>query len=505
MDSLHYAEKQRLALLASSNPDRQHSKGKLTADERLAYLFDKDTFVELNAFQNRTQSIDKPVRRDGVITGFGKVNGRYVFAYAQDFTIQGGSLSSSNGRKIVECQKAAMKAGAPIVALMDSGGANIQEGIEALSWYGEIFRCNVQASGRIPQITAIMGPCAGGASYSPALQDFIFFVENTGEMFVTGPNVVKEVIGEDITMQALGGADVHMRRNGVAHVRAKNDKECLDKIKRLLSYLPQNSREAAPLSDRVRTRWQRGIETVVPENKRKVYNVKNVIDYLVDSDSVFEIEPEFAGNIVTCFARIAGRTVGIVANQPAVIGGCMDVNASCKAARFVRTCDCFSIPLLTLVDVPGFFPGSDQEYSGIIRHGAKMLYAYAEATVPKITIILRKAYGGAYIAMCSKCLGADVCWAWPYAEVAVMGAEGAVKIINRKDLKNAGENYKTVLSQKVEEYRAIQLDPFVGAKKGYVDNVIQPQETRRLLETTLEALTAFQRGQEKVQHGNIPL
>lgn len=504
MDSLQYLEQQRKTLLASSNPDRQHSKGKLTADERLAYLFDKDSFIELNTFQNRGQGVDKPVKRDGVIAGFGTINGRYVYAYAQDFTIQGGSLSASNARKIIECQRAALKAGAPIIGLMDSGGAKIQEGIQALAQYGAIFKNNVDASGVIPQITAIMGPCAGGASYSPALQDFIFFVEG-GEMFVTGPNVVKEVIGEDITMQQLGGADVHMRKNGVAHVRARNDKDCLDKIKDLLSYLPQNCHEMPPVSTKVKARWQRGIENIIPDNNRKIYDVKRVIDYLVDSDSIYEIEPEFAANIVTCFARINGQPVGVVANQPAVISGCMDVNASCKAARFVRTCDCFNIPLLTLVDVPGFFPGSDQEYSGIIRHGAKVLYAYSEATVPKITLVLRKAYGGAYIAMCSKELGADVCWAWPYAEIAVMGAEGAVKIINRKELKAAGDNYKQVLSEKVAAYTEAQLNPMVGAKLGYIDDVIQPQDTRRMLEKTLAALTTFQKGQEKGHHGNIPL
>ncbi|MCD7929796.1 MAG: acyl-CoA carboxylase subunit beta [Clostridiales bacterium] len=505
MDSLQELEQQRRILQNSSNADRQHAKGKLTADERLAYLFDKDTFIELNVFQNRGQSIEKPPKRDGVIAGFGKINGRFAYAYAQDFTVQGGSLSSSNARKIIKCQQAALKAGAPIIGLMDSGGAKIQDGIQALAQYGTIFQNNVNASGVIPQITAIMGPCAGGASYSPALQDFIFFVEGTGEMFVTGPDVVKEVIGEDISMQELGGADVHMRKNGVAHVRAANDQDCLDKIRTLLTYLPQNNKSLPIPRAKYKSRWQRGIENIVPENKRKIYDVKRVIDYLVDTDSFFEIEPEFAANVVTCFARVNGHTVGVVANQPAVISGCMDVNASCKAARFVRTCDCFNIPLLTLVDVPGFFPGSDQEYSGIIRHGAKVLYAYSEATVPKITLVLRKAYGGAYIAMCCKQLGADVCWAWPTAEIAVMGAEGAVKIINRKDLKAAGDDYKKVLDEKVKAYQDTQLNPFVGAKLGYIDDVIAPQDTRRLLEQTLEALISFQDPKEKPHHGNIPL
>lgn len=505
MDSLQYLEQQRQLLLSSSNAERQHSKGKLTADERLAYLFDKDSFVEMHTFQNRGQGLEQPVHRDGVIAGFGTINGRYVYAYAQDFTIQGGSLSESNARKIIELQKAALKAGAPIVGLMDSGGAKIQEGIQALAQYGKIFRNNVRASGVIPQITAIMGPCAGGASYSPALQDFILFEEQHGQMFVTGPDVVREVIGEDITMEKLGGADVHTRRNGVAHIRAKGDKDCLDKIKELLSYLPQNHNEMPPVQTKFKVRWQRGIENVIPENKRKMYDVKRVIDYLVDTDSFFEIQPEFAANVVIGFARVNGQSIGIVANQPAVIGGCMDVNASCKAARFVRTCDCFNIPLLTLVDVPGFFPGSDQEYSGIIRHGAKMLYAYSEATVPKITLILRKAYGGAYIAMCNESMGADVCWAWPYAEIAVMGAEGAVKIINRKDLKKAGDRRKEVLAQKVAEYKEVQLNPMVGAKLGYLDDVIMPQDTRRMLEKTLAALTTFQKGQERQHHGNMPL
>lgn len=505
MDCLQELEEQRKKLIASGNADRQHAKGKMTADERLAYLFDRDTFLELNAFQNRGQSVEKPVSRDGVIAGFGKINGRPAYAYAQDFTIQGGSLSASNARKIIEVQKAALKAGVPIIGLMDSGGAKIQEGIEALAQYGSIFYQNVQASGRIPQITAIMGPCAGGASYSPALQDFIFFVEGTGEMFVTGPGVVKEVIGEDITMQELGGADVHMRRNGVAHVRARDDKDCLDKIKRLLSYLPQNSGEQPPVDRKPKARWQRGIENVVPDNKRKIYDVKRVLDYLADSESLYEIEPEFAANIVTAFGRVNGQPVGFVANQPAVIGGCLDVNASCKAARFIRTCDAFHIPLVTLVDVPGFFPGSDQEYNGIIRHGAKMLYAYSEAKVPKITLVLRKAYGGAYIAMCSKGLGADIVWAWPYAEIAVMGAEGAVKIIARKELKAAGDKKAEVLKQKVDEYTRVQLNPYVGAKLGYLDDVIQPQDTRRMLEKALETFTTMGIGDDRPHHGNIPL
>ncbi len=505
MDSLQQLEQHRRDLLSSGDPTRQHDKGKLTADERLDLLFDRDTFVEFNVFQNRSRGLEKPCARDGVIAGCGKINGRFAFAYAQDFTISGGSLSASNARKITEVQKAALKAKAPIIALMDSGGARIQEGIQALAQYGSIFYNNVEASGVIPQITAIMGPCAGGASYSPALQDFIFFVEGTGEMFVTGPAVVKEVIGEEISMQELGGADVHMRKNGVAHVRAKNDRDCLEKIRRLLTYLPQNCDQLPDIQPKFKARWQRGIQDVVPENKRKIYDVKRVIDYLADADSIFEIEPEFAANMVTCFARINGATVGFVANQPAVLSGCMDVNASCKAARFIRTCDCYNIPLITLVDVPGFFPGREQESSGIIRHGAKVLYAYSEAKVPKITIILRKAYGGAYIAMCCKELGADVVWAWPYAEVAVMGPEGAVKILNKRELKAAGDKYQQVLDEKVQTYKDTYLNPYIGAKLGYIDDVIQPQDTRRLLEKVLESQLAFQTGQKKRRHGNIPL
>ena len=505
MDSMQQLEKQRRDLLDSGDPERQHSKGKLTADERLNILFDPDTFVEFNVFQNRSQSLDKPCARDGVIAGCGKINGRFAYAYAQDFTISGGSLSHSNARKITEVQKMALKAKVPIIALMDSGGAKIQEGIQALAQYGNIFYQNVKASGVIPQITAIMGPCAGGASYSPALQDFIFFVEGTGEMFVTGPAVVKEVIGEEISMQELGGADVHMKRNGVAHVRASSDRDCLVKIRKLLAYLPQNADQLPDILPKAKAKWQRGIQDVVPENKRRIYDVKKVIDYLVDVDSVYEIEPEFAKNVVTCFARINGATVGFVANQPAVLGGCLDVNASCKAARFIRTCDCYNIPLVNLVDVPGFFPGRDQESNGIIRHGAKVLYAYSEATVPKITIILRKAYGGAYIAMCCKELGADVVWAWPYAEIAVMGAEGAVKILNKRDLKAAGENYQKVLDEKVDAYKQTYLNPYIGAKLGFIDDVIQPQDTRRLLEKVLEAQLTFQTGQTKKHHGNIPL
>lgn len=505
MDSFQQLEQRRRDLLGSGKPDRQHAKGKLTADERLNILFDTDTFVEYNVFQNRTSSADKPAARDGVIAGCGKINGRFAFAYAQDFTIAGGSLSTSNARKITEVQKAALKAKAPIIALMDSGGARIQEGVEALAQYGNIFYQNVASSGVIPQITAIMGPCAGGASYSPALQDFIFFVENTGEMFVTGPDVVKAVIGEDISMQDLGGADVHMRKNGVAHVRASDDRDCLLKIRKLLTYLPQNCDQLPDIQPKAKARWQRGIQDVVPENKRRIYDVKRVIDYLADSESFFEIEPEFAANIVVGFGRINGATVGFVANQPAVLSGCMDVNASCKAARFIRTCDCYNIPLINLVDVPGFFPGREQESSGIIRHGAKMLYAYAESRVPKITIILRKAYGGSYIAMCTKELGADVVWAWPFAEIAVMGAEGAVKIINKRELKSAGNKYQELLDEKVQAYKERYLNPYEGARMGYVDDVIQPQDTRRMLEKVLEAHLTFQSGQTKTRHGNIPL
>lgn len=505
MDSLQQLEQHRCDLLGSGNPTRQHDKGKLTADERLNLLFDTDTFVEYNVFQNRGQDLEKPCARDGVIAGCGKINGRYAYAYAQDFTISGGALSASNARKITEVQKMALKANVPIIALMDSGGAKIQEGIQALAQYGNIFYQNTQASGVIPQITAIMGPCAGGASYSPALQDFIFFVEGTGEMFVTGPAVVKEVIGEDISMQELGGADVHMRKNGVAHVRASDDRDCLLKIRKLLTYLPQNCDQLPDIQPKFKARWQRGIENVVPENKRRIYDVKRVIDYLADTESFYEIEPEFAANIVVGFGRVNGATVGFVANQPAVLSGCLDVNASCKAARFIRTCDCYNIPLINLVDVPGFFPGRDQESSGIIRHGAKMLYAYSEARVPKITLILRKAYGGAYIAMCCKELGADVVWAWPYAEIAVMGAEGAVKILNKRDLKAAGDKYHEVLDEKVQAYKDTYLNPYIGAKLGYIDDVIQPQDTRRLLEKVLDAQLTFQSGQKKVRHGNIPL
>ena len=428
--------KKRLALGGGEKRiETQHSKGKLTARERIAILFDEDSFVELDVFvKHRCANFDmagKDLPGDGVVTGYGQVDGRLVFAFAQDFTVSGGSLGEYHAEKIVKVQEMALKMGAPIVGLQDSGGARVEEGVAALSGFGKIFHNNTISSGVIPQISVIMGPCAGGAVYSPAITDFVFMVDQTSQMFITGPAVIKTVTGEEVTAEALGGAKTHNTISGVAHFMGANDEETLQMVRELLSYLPSNNMESTPAYETTDdlNRMSPELNEIIPENPNKAYDMYEVIKAIADDGKLLDVMPMYAKNMITCFIRMDGKTVGVIANQPKVGAGCLDINASDKAARFIRRCDCFNIPLLTIEDVPGFLPGTDQEYGGIIRHGAKMLYAYCEATVPKITIILRKAYGGAYIGMCNKELGADIVMAWPSAQIAVMGASGAVNII----------------------------------------------------------------------------
>ncbi len=490
--------------------DGQHSKGKMTARERLAAFYDEGTFIEIDAFVE-TRCIDfgmqdKKMPGDGVVTGYGNVEGRLVFASAQDFTVIGGSLGEMHAKKITKMMDMAMKMGAPVVSINDSGGARIHEGIDALSGFGEIFYRNTMASGVIPQISVIMGPCAGGAVYSPAITDFILMVENTSQLFITGPSVIKAVTGEDVSMQDLGGAAVHNEKSGNAHFSFANEDECIAGLKKLISYLPDNNLSGAPKTetDDDLSRVSAKIYDIIPENINVAYNVKDVIAEVVDNGDFMEIQAGYAKNIVIGFARFNGRSVGIVANNPSHLAGSLDVNSSDKAARFIRFCDSFNIPLVTFTDVPGYFPGVEQEYNGIIRHGAKLLYAFSEASVPKINIIMRKAYGGAYIAMNSKHLGADVVYAWPTAEIAVMGAEGAANIIFRRDIANSDDPV-TLRGEKIEEYRQMFSNPYVAASKGYVDDVIDPAATRAYIASALEMLQSKREERPKKKHGNIPL
>ena len=479
--------------------EKQHSSGKLTARERLGLLFDPGTFVEMDTFvTHRCTYFDMPSKHsptDGVVCGYGKVDGRIVFSYAQDFTIMGGSLGEMQANKICHVLESAAKVGAPVVGMNDSGGARIQEGIDGLSGYGKIFFRNTAASGVIPQITAIMGPCAGGAVYSPALTDFVFMVDQTSKMFITGPDVIKTVTGE-----ALGGATTHNKTSGVAHFMAKSDQECIQQIKRLLSFLPSNWKEQPPEVDLGDNPYRLVPElaSILPDNANRAYNMYDVIRGIVDGGDYLDSQPLFATNMITCFARINKRAVGIIANQPRVGAGCLDINASDKAARFIRFCDAFGLPVITLVDVPGFLPGTHQEYGGIIRHGAKMLYAYSEATVPKITLILRKAYGGAYLAMCCRELGADVSFAWPDAEIAVMGPEGAANIIFRKETPEQR-------AQSIAQYKAEFATPYKAAEHAFVDDVIHPAESRQKIVAALEMLHTKEQSIPKKRHGNIPL
>lgn len=488
---------------------KQHEKGKLTARERLDILFDEGTFVEIDAYVKHRchnfgmEKVEAPA--EGVVTGYGKVEGRLVYAYSQDFTVVGGSLGEMHAAKICKAMDNALKVGAPIVGLNDSGGARIQEAVDALSGYGKIFYRNTMASGVIPQITAIMGPCAGGAVYSPALTDFIFMVDQSSQMFITGPQVIKTVTGEEVTAEALGGAMTHNKISGVAQFIADNDEACLKEIRRLLSYLPSNNLEVAPTYEGGNLEIDlEALNTLMPDNANKPYDMFEIITSIVDEGDYFEYQPHFAQNIITCFARINGQSIGIIANQPKVLAGCLDVSASDKSARFIRTCDAYNIPLLNIIDVPGFLPGTEQEYGGIIRHGAKMLYAYSEATVPKVSLIVRKAYGGSYLAMCSKDLGADLVLAWPTAEIAVMGPQGAANIIFRNDIKNA-EDPVQMRQEKIASYTSEFATPYKAAERGFVDDVIVPSESRKRLADAFDMLASKREIRPSKKHGNMPL
>ena len=510
------AEMKEKALLGGGTEaaEKQHKGGKLTARERIEKLLDPGSFNEVDQFiVHRCHDFEMEKRRalgDAVVTGYGAVNGRTVFVYSQDFTFAGGSLGEMHAQKIMKIQDMAAKAGAPCIGINDSGGARIQEGINSLAGYGGIFYRNVMSSGVIPQIIAIMGPCAGGAVYSPALADFIFMVRKTSYMFITGPKVVKAAIGEDVTFEQLGGADTHAKLSGVCHFAADTDEECLSQVRLLLDYLPSNSMEDAPIIESADPpdRMDEELNEVVPADAKKPYDVHDVINHIFDIGSFFEVQSQFAQNAVVGFARLNGRSVGIVANQPTVYAGCLDIDSSDKIARFVRTCDAFNIPLMTFVDVPGYLPGTKQEHGGVIRHGAKVLYAYSEASVPKLSVIMRKSYGGAYIAMCSRHLGADVVFAWPTAEIAVMGPDGAVEIIHKGELAKAKtpEEAKEITNRLVDEYKEKFANPYVAARMGYVDAVILPKETRPALSRALEALSSKRDMQPRgpKRHGNMP-
>jgi len=489
---------------------RQHAEGKLSARERLELLFDEGTFEELDKLVEHTCTdfgmAEQRIPGDGVVSGYGRIHGRLVYAFAQDFTVFGGSLSEANASKIVKVMDLAMKVGAPVVGLNDSGGARIQEGVASLAGYADIFLRNTLASGVVPQISAIMGPCAGGAVYSPAITDFTVMVEKSSYMFVTGPDVIKTVMHEDVTKEALGGPMTHNATSGVAHFIARDDPDALALVRELLSFMPQNNREDPPRSDSADPvdRTDETLDRVVPAESDKPYDIKDVIQRVVDDGYLLEVHEHFARNIVVGFARLGGESVGIVANQPAVLAGCLDINASVKGARFVRFCDAFNIPLVTFEDVPGFLPGTQQEFGGIIRHGAKLLFAFAEATVPKLTVITRKAYGGAYCVMASKHIRTDINFAYPTAEIAVMGPEGAVSIVYRRELQKADDPEKT-RSQKVEEFRERFANPYIAAERGYIDAVIQPRDTRPKLITALRMLASKRDTNPAKKHGNIPL
>ncbi len=492
------------------NIQKQHESGKLTARERLDLFFDKGTFQETDLFVQHHSTnfgLDKiSIPADGVVTGFGKVNGRTVCAYAQDFTARGGTLGEMHAKKICRIMDLAMKMKVPMVGFIDSGGARIQEGINALDGYSNIFYRNSCASGVIPQISAIMGPAAGGAVYSPAMTDFVFMVKKTSYMFITGPAVVKSVTSEEITNEELGGALTHSTKSGVTQFACENDQQAIEEIKKLLGYLPSNNEEKPPYVPTKDSpdRADKALNSILPENSNKTYNMKDVIKAIVDNGEFFESARQWAQNMITAFARMNGQVIGIIANQPNYLAGCLDINASDKATRFIRFCDAFNIPLLTIADVPGFLPGSHQEWGGIIRHGAKLLWCYAEATVPKITLITRKAYGGAYIAMCSQGLGADYTLAWPQAEIAVMGAEAATPIIFKGEIDKAED--KAAKEQEInKEYRELLYNPYVAAKMGYINAVIQPSETRAKIIAALEALKDKKESRPAKKHGNIPM
>ena len=487
-----------------------HKKGKLTARERISLLLDDDSFEEIDVFvTHRCHDFDmekKAPLGDGVVTGYGTINGRIVYVSSQDFTVMGGSLGEMHAKKIAHVQQLALKNGAPFIQINDSGGARIQEGVLSLEGYGEIFKLNTISSGVIPQISIILGPCAGGAVYSPAITDFIFMVNQTSHMFITGPQVIKTVTGEDVTFEELGGASTHSTVSGVSHFFVETEEECLNQVQRLLSYLPSNNVDDPPVVEVTDSphRTEDSLLTMVPEDPHKSFDVKDVICTVSDNGEFFEIHAAYAPNLVVGFARLHGKVVGIVANQPAVLAGCLDINASDKGARFIRFCDAFNIPLISIVDVPGFLPGVSQEHGGIIRHGAKMLFAYAEANVPKISLIVRKAYGGAYVCMCSKSFGTDVILAWPQAEIAVMGPEGAANIVFRKEI-DAATDPDSLREEKIQEFRDTFANPYVAAKKGIVDAVIDPRKTRYHLIKILHMLSRKREPRPPKKHGCIPL
>lgn len=487
----------------------QHRMGKLSARERVDLLLDKDSFEEFDMLKTGRGSTDGETHDhpgDGVVTGHGTINGREVFVFSQDFTVIGGSLGEAHSQKISKVMDHAVRVGSPIIGINDSGGARIQEGVDALAAYGEIFHRNVQASGVVPQISCIMGPCAGGAVYSPAMTDFTFMVEDSSYMFVTGPNVVKTVIHQDITADELGGADVHTKKSGVAHFVVENDILCLREVRRLINYLPSNNRQKAPLLDLKDpiNRIDPALDFLVPQNTNQTYDMNVLIYSVLDGAEFLEIQPDYAKNIICGFGRLGGQTIGLVANQPSVLAGVIDSNASSKGARFVRFCDAFNIPLICFVDVPGFMPGPEQEHGGIIRHGAKLLYAFIEATVPRLTVIVRKAYGGAYLVMNSKHIHCDINYAWPSAEIAVMGSKGASEVIYRKEILKA-DNPDAVLNEKMEKYSKAYINPFIAAKRGYIDDVIFPRDTRHRLIRSLQFLETKKTFRAKRKHGNIPL
>ncbi len=502
----------RVDALQGGGPKRveaQHAKGKLTARERIDLLLDEGSFQEIgNMVVHRSHDFGMEKQRllgDGVVTGYGKIHGRLVYVFSQDFTVFGGSLSETHAEKICKIMDLALENGAPVIGLNDSGGARIQEGVVSLGGYADIFYRNTRSSGVVPQISAILGPCAGGAVYSPALTDFIFMVEKTSYMFVTGPNVVKTVTNEDVSAEDLGGASVHGSKSGVAHFTVPNEVVCLTQIRDLMQYVPQNCEEKTPLfSYQRQSEVREKLKNIIPENPNQPYDIKEVIEEIVDADSFMEVHKDFAENIVVGFGRLAGRSIGIVANQPSHLAGVLDVHSSQKGARFVRFCDAFNIPLLVLEDVPGFLPGTDQEWNAIITNGAKLLYAFSEATVPRITVITRKAYGGAYDVMNSKHIGADMNFAWPTAEIAVMGAKGAAEIIFKKEIDSA-EDRDLAWKEKEKEYSDIFANPYRAAERGFVDEVIYPEETREKLIRAFEMLQNKVANNPRKKHGNMPL
>ncbi|MFQ6104925.1 MAG: acyl-CoA carboxylase subunit beta [Candidatus Glassbacteria bacterium] len=499
--------------MEGGGPDRirqQHEKGKLTARERIELLLDPGSFNELDMFVTHRCTdfgmADKVYPGDGVVTGWGSIEGRLVYVFSQDFTVFGGSLAEAHAAKICKIMDLALRNGAPVIGMNDSGGARIQEGVVSLGGYADIFLKNTLCSGVIPQISAILGPCAGGAVYSPAITDFIFMVKDLSYMFVTGPNVVKTVTHEEVTFEELGGADTHSTKSGVCHFACEDEEDCIQRIRKLLSFIPSNNLESPPYEETTDDpqRKEEELLDVVPENPNKPYDVKRIIDMVIDGGEFLEIQPDYAANIVIGFARLGGHSVGVIANQPAVLAGVLDINSSLKGARFIRFCDAFNIPLVTFEDVPGFLPGTAQEFGGIIKHGAKLLYAYCEATVPKMTVVLRKAYGGAYDVMNSKHIRGDLNFAWPSAEIAVMGPKGAAEIIFKKEIEASSEPEQT-LRRKEEEFRETFANPYIAAARGFIDAVIDPRETRRHLIKGLEMLKDKRDSNPPKKHGNIPL